>query len=77
MNYVFVLLILMTSISCQKEEKKATHSVSTHNAKDPLAKKDESCDTEEDIKKKLEEEIKKAQEGKASLKGLDTGCSTD
>ena len=80
------LLILLCSIllfSCQEETK--TQSVTTHASSmahsndktDSMFEKDkdESCDTEEDLEKKIKEAAKKKEA--FSLQGADTGCATE
>lgn len=84
-SFTSVLLILMVS-SCQKQEevpaKSDGVSGAASSAMAPKAedidfdkKKDESCDTEEDLEKQIEEAKKKQEAFK--LQGGDGGCTTD
>jgi hypothetical protein len=88
MSFLFLLIFS----SCQKEEVKEKRILPVSSASESktvpkagndfsdLAKKegDEACDTEEDLKKKMEEDIKKAQQGQAlKLQGADTGCEVE
>ena len=78
----FLLIIL----GCNKEEAQSSSNLSTtssavSSSQDPndfsdLEKKDdESCDTTEDLEKKIKEKSKKQEAFK--LQGGDEGCSTD
>ena len=81
---VLIASILLLAISCQQEEKKSepipqlqksatvAKETAAPSIEDLTKKKDEGCTTEEDIKKKLEEEIKAAKA--PSLQGSDAGC---
>ncbi|MEC7276901.1 MAG: hypothetical protein VXV96_11325 [Bdellovibrionota bacterium] len=80
-NLLFISLLLLL-FSCEKEAEttSTTDAVSgaasstLSQAKDPLfeQEKDEACDTEEDLEKKIEEAAKKPEA--ISLQGGDTGC---
>ena len=85
----FKLILIAFSLilfSCNKEESSlpsnsTSSSSALSSANDPndfsdLEKKDdESCDTTEDLEKKIEEKAKKQEAFK--LQGGDEGCSTD
>ncbi len=82
----FFLILILSSLffSCQKEEQIVdTQAASTtipidKEEKDPLfaeTEKDESCDTEEDLEKKIEEAAKKKEA--FSLQGGDSGCAVN
>lgn len=74
------LFVFTVTFGCQKEEPASDTDSSASSAsamaakEDPLfAEKDEACDTEEDLEKKIEEAAKK-KEG-ISLQGGDSGCA--
>lgn len=77
-NLFFLLSLVL--ISCQQETKVAADTSAVQKI-EPSAdvvfdkKKDESCDTEEDLEKQIEEAKKKPEAFK--LQGGDSGCSTD
>lgn len=82
---LFVLIVTLIS-GCQPTEnnKKGSSSPASHETKQvqaqakaeddfsDLKEKDESCDTEEDLEKKIEEQAKKKEAFK--LQGGDGGC---
>ena len=79
------LFLLMVS-SCQKQEEAPAKSDGVSGAASSAAspkaadidfdkKKDEACDTEEDLEKQIEEAKKKQEAFK--LQGGDGGCTTD
>lgn len=80
---ISALILLGLLTSCQSEENSATtqtpidavSSPATQKGEDFNLKKDddESCDTEEDLEKKLEEAKKKPNEA-FKLQGGDAGC---
>lgn len=83
----FILGIITSFASCNKEDGSAQSSLSTQESassavssgtedfSDLEKKKDESCDTTEDLEKKIEEKAKKQEAFK--LQGGDPGCTTD
>lgn len=80
-NLIFILFIATSLFGCQKEETQAAatsadgvSSAALSDTKDPLFEKedDESCDTEEDLEKKIEQAAKKKEA--VSLQGGDSGC---
>lgn len=82
---VFLVALILMVNSCQKEEKAAATSDGVSGAASAVTpkaadidfdkKKDEACDTEEDLEKQIEEAKKKQEAFK--LQGGDGGCTTD
>lgn len=80
---ILTLFVLLLTIGCQKEEAPknavpltgSSQAVSQSNDIDFDKKKDESCDTEEDLERQIEE-AKKKEPTAFKLQGGDTGCST-
>lgn len=81
----FLLLSLFLLVACQQEKnstslpisKAAVSKVAIGDDFSDLKKEDdESCDTEEDLKKKLEADIEKQKKGEAvQLQGGDPDCA--
>lgn len=84
-RFFFVLSLITTMSSCQEEKSSTVQDgvsgaassafVQAGNDIDFDKKKDESCDTEEDLEKQIEEAKKKQEAFK--LQGGDPGCTTD
>lgn len=75
---VYSFLLIFTLMACQKEAAKPAMGKSTLGAQknpndfsDLQNKKDESCDSEEDLEKKIKEQIKKKE---FKLQGGNTDC---
>lgn len=87
MRLTVIMLISLTLFSCQKETKApasdgisgaGSSAAEAGNGKDfsfDKKEKDESCDTEEDLEKQIEEAKKKKEAFK--LQGNDGGCTVD
>ncbi len=87
MTNLSLILMLFIVIGCQEQTKTVASQdgVSGAATSAPIAgsneidfekkEKDESCDTEEDLEKQIEEAKKKQEAFK--LQGGDSGCSTD
>lgn len=80
MKYLFVLFLILSFVSCKNSEQAAatptgvTQMPTSEDQFADLKPKDGSCDSEEELKKKMEEELKKAQ-AQPSLQGFkDAGC---
>ncbi|GAB4011287.1 MAG: hypothetical protein Fur0010_05380 [Bdellovibrio sp.] len=81
MKFFILLSTLLLIFSCKKEAEHSSvpttntmSAVASEQSFSDLEKKDESCDSEEELKKKMEEELKKAQ-AQPSLQGFkDAGC---
>lgn len=90
MRYLIFLFLIAFTVSCQQETKAPASTTTTGadgvssaaaqptNGQDfnfDKKDKDESCDTEEDLEKKIEEAKKKQEAFK--LQGNDEGCTVD